>query len=98
MALGLLMVVAVSISPTSSGWARGGEPFSSPAPARFVSTPTCQPLHIYMKAKTTKNHEGEPVGIVISRGSRSEPAPIIQAFEWGPAPELSPVAQDHKAA
>jgi hypothetical protein len=56
------------------------------------------PAHIYMKAKTTKSHETEPVGIVISRGLRTEPAPLILAFEWGLAPDLSPTSQDHKAA
>jgi hypothetical protein len=51
-----------------------------------------------MKAKTEKQLSGEPVGIVISRGSRAEPAPIFCAFVWGAAPELTPVPQDTKAA
>jgi hypothetical protein len=51
-----------------------------------------------MKAKTREDREVEPMGIVISRGLRSEPAPLILAFEWGPAPELAPASQDHKAA
>ena len=51
-----------------------------------------------MKNSTEKSHQDEPVGIVISRGSRAEPAPIFQAFVWGPAPELTPVPQDTKAA
>jgi hypothetical protein len=29
----------------------------------------------------------EPVGIVISRGDRTEPAPRFVAFVWGPAPD-----------
>jgi hypothetical protein len=29
----------------------------------------------------------EPMGIVISRGSRAEATPIFRAFEYGPAPE-----------
>ena len=29
----------------------------------------------------------EPVGIVISRGSREEPTPAVFAYVWGPAPE-----------
>ena len=29
----------------------------------------------------------EPVGIVISRGSRGEAAPKFSAYVWGPAPE-----------
>lgn len=55
-------------------------------------------ISIYMKAKTTKEREAEPVGIVISRGARTDPAPLIRAFEWGPAPELSSASQDHRAA
>jgi hypothetical protein len=31
--------------------------------------------------------ETEPVGIVISRGSRAEPTPAFFAFVWGLAPE-----------
>ena len=31
--------------------------------------------------------EAEPVGIIISRGSRSEPAPKFSAYVWGPVPE-----------
>jgi hypothetical protein len=51
-----------------------------------------------IKANKEDLRHGEPVGIVISRGTRAEPAPIIQAFVWGPAPELAPVPQDTKAA
>lgn len=29
----------------------------------------------------------EPIGIVISRGDRSEQRPIFSAYIWGPAPE-----------
>ena len=32
--------------------------------------------------------ELEPVGIVISGGSRAEPTPRLIAYVWGPAPEL----------
>ena len=38
------------------------------------------------------------MGIVISRGSRSEQAPAILAFVWGPAPAAAPVPKDTKAA
>jgi hypothetical protein len=34
-----------------------------------------------------RDAETEPVGIVISRGSRSEAAPKFLAYVWGPAPE-----------
>jgi hypothetical protein len=33
--------------------------------------------------------ETEPVGIVISRGSRAEAAPKFLAYVWGPAPEAA---------
>jgi hypothetical protein len=51
-----------------------------------------------MKAQTDKQRPSEPVGIVISQGSRAEPAPIFCAFVWGAAPELTPVPKDTKAA
>lgn len=53
---------------------------------------------LYMKAITEDPRTTEPVGIVISRGSKAEPAPIFLAFVWGAAPELSPVPRDTKAA
>jgi hypothetical protein len=34
-------------------------------------------------------HDQEPMGIVISRGSRHEHAPMVLAYVWGPAPETS---------
>lgn len=34
--------------------------------------------------------EQEPVGIVISQGSRAEQTPRLVAYVWGPAPELEP--------
>jgi hypothetical protein len=39
----------------------------------------------------------EPVGIVISRGSREEPPPAFRVYVWGPAPEPEP-SSDSKAA
>jgi len=41
--------------------------------------------------------ETEPVGIVISRGSRGEAPPKFSAYVWGPAPELTN-AEASKAA
>ena len=29
----------------------------------------------------------EPLGIVISRGDRTEPTPVFSAYIWGPGPE-----------
>jgi hypothetical protein len=39
----------------------------------------------YMR-KERKNNSEEPVGIVISRGSRDEQEPRLTAYVWGPAP------------
>ncbi len=39
----------------------------------------------------------EPVGIVISRGTREEPTPVFWAYVWGPAPEAA-VEEASKAA
>lgn len=40
----------------------------------------------------------EPMGIVISRGSRAEPAPRVWAYVWGPVPESDESAPEVKAA
>jgi hypothetical protein len=40
----------------------------------------------------------EPMGIVISRGTRAEPTPRLVAYVWGPAPVLDEPAEDSKAA
>ena len=44
--------------------------------------------------------EQEPVGIVISRGSRDEATPRLSAYVWGPVPdEPEPnVSGSHQAA
>ncbi len=31
----------------------------------------------------------EPIGIIISRGDRTEQRPIFSAYVWAPAPELA---------
>ena len=49
-------------------------------------------------AKTKRKHAAEePLGIVISRGSRDEPPPTFSVYVWGPAPEPEPTT-DSKAA
>ena len=40
----------------------------------------------------------EPMGIVISRGSRAEPAPKFWAYVWAPAPEAEVAQTAFKAA
>lgn len=39
----------------------------------------------------------EPIGIVISRGERSEPVPVVLKYVWGPAP-VEPAALKARAA
>jgi hypothetical protein len=50
-----------------------------------------------MADKKRKATAEEPLGIVISRGSRDEPPPAFSVYVWGPAPEPEPSA-DSKAA
>ena len=40
----------------------------------------------------------EPIGIVISRGSRAEPPPRVWAYVWGEVPEAEPATTGAKAA
>jgi hypothetical protein len=40
-----------------------------------------------MKKSTRIENNDEPLGIVISRGSRHEAPPMFAAYVWGPAPE-----------
>ena len=42
---------------------------------------------INMKGKQKPTVDGEPVGIVISRGPRNEKAPTFSAYMWAPDPE-----------
>ena len=39
-----------------------------------------------MKKTSLKPDKYEPIGIVISRGERSEPVPVVLEYVWGPAP------------
>lgn len=41
----------------------------------------------YMKDSISTMSEQEPMGIVISRGSRQEATPMFFAYVWAPAPE-----------
>lgn len=42
---------------------------------------------INMKAKQKPAVEQEPIGIVISRGPRTDKAPTFSAYMWAPDPE-----------
>jgi hypothetical protein len=51
-----------------------------------------------MQKRTNKNTEkvtetAEPIGIVISRGSRLEETPRFTAYVWGPVPD-SEITED----
>lgn len=56
------------------------------------------PHILYMKATTTPVTEKEPIGIVISRGSRVEHVPAFFAYVWGPAPETPDDVREVQAA
>jgi hypothetical protein len=45
------------------------------------------PRDAVMRKAAESEKESEPVGIVISRGSRDEPTPAFFAYIWGPAPK-----------
>jgi len=47
---------------------------------------------IQMIKKTDETRSDEPLGIIISRGSRDEPTPIFSTYVWGPAPDPSDTA------
>jgi hypothetical protein len=43
-------------------------------------------------------NEQEPMGIVISRGSRAEQTPRFTAYVWGPAPDVEKDASEKMVA
>lgn len=51
-----------------------------------------------MKRKSNHSPEQEPIGIVISRGTRSEQAPMVSEYVWGPAPEIVDDAREPMVA
>jgi hypothetical protein len=40
-----------------------------------------------MKKIRETSQQDEPIGIIISRGDRTEQRPVFSAYIWGPAPE-----------
>ena len=40
--------------------------------------------------RQTEINEQEPIGIIISRGSRAEETPRLSAYIWGPVPVNEP--------
>ena len=74
--------------------------------SRRLPRPVCAPLAYcrltstpyYMKDTPAGSHESEPIGIIISRGARTDQPPVFRAFVWGQAPEAPPVPKDCKVA
>jgi hypothetical protein len=42
---------------------------------------------IRMKKDRKEVESSEPLGIIISRGDKTEPTPIFSAYIWGPVPD-----------
>lgn len=40
-----------------------------------------------MKKDRKESVPTEPLGIIISRGDKTEPVPVFSAYIWGPVPE-----------
>lgn len=57
--------------------------------AFVVGESQCDKTQTGMMMKKNRKDEGsnEPIGIVISRGDRTEPTPVFSAYIWGPVPE-----------
>ena len=44
-------------------------------------------VRVRMKKDRKENSGSEPIGIIISRGDRTEPTPAFSAYIWGPVPD-----------
>jgi hypothetical protein len=42
-----------------------------------------------MKKVSKDIKTAEPLGIIISRGDKTEPTPVFSAYIWGPVPETA---------
>jgi hypothetical protein len=85
MAVAPLLLKARGVSPSHRRVMLRGEPFSSRSHA--AEAPNTRHHLLYMKAKKKAVAEQEPMGIVISRGSRLEHVPTFSAYIWAPDPE-----------
>jgi hypothetical protein len=47
--------------------------------------------------KEAELDSSEPLGIIISRGDRTEPTPVFSAYIWGPVPD-APADSANRAA
>jgi len=44
-------------------------------------------LRVRMKKDRKEIASSEPLGIIISRGDKTEPTPFFSAYIWGPVPD-----------
>lgn len=44
-------------------------------------------VRVRMKKDPKETGSSEPIGIIISRGDRTEPTPVFSAYIWGPVPD-----------
>jgi hypothetical protein len=52
-----------------------------------------------MKKDRKETESSEPLGIIISRGDKTEPTPVFSAYIWGPVPEAAAATESaHRAA
>ena len=51
-----------------------------------------------MKKDRKETSSSEPIGIVISRGDKTEPTPVFSAYIWAPAPEAAEESASTRAA
>jgi hypothetical protein len=47
-----------------------------------------------MKKDRKEMESSEPLGIIISRGDKTEPTPMFSAYIWGPVPEAAAAATE----
>jgi len=50
-----------------------------------------------MKKDRKETSSSEPLGIIISRGDKTEPIPVFSAYIWGPVPETEQEAANRAA-
>jgi hypothetical protein len=44
-------------------------------------------MRVSMKKDRKEIASSEPLGIIISRGDKTEPTPLFSAYIWGPVPD-----------
>lgn len=54
-----------------------------------TSTAVPNPSENRMKKDRKEAVSSEPLGIIISRGDRTEPTPVFSAYIWGPVPDVT---------